>query len=183
MQEFTTTIKNLTKGLRPVNVPRDTGFLQDCLNLQPTAGDKLEQINYLQFPPVFIDTYTENRAPIAIEDFFFLYQNETLDGNVLYNDADWNAETFSVVSVNGEAGNVGIELTLDDGGATCTIEANGALHFVPGYIDQAFFSCVWLKSISVASSTSADLFSSVSAKYFRMFSIVVLPSANDCAAP
>lgn len=106
--------------------------MQDCLNLQPTAGNKLEQINYLQFPPVFIDTYTENQAPIAREDFFFLYQNETLDGNVLYNDADWNAETFSVVSVNGEAGNVGIELTLDDGGATCTIEANGALHFVPG---------------------------------------------------
>lgn len=132
MQEFTTAIKNLTKGLKPVNVSRDTGFLQDCLNLQPMPGEKLEQIKYLQFPPVFVDVYEENSPPIAREDFFFLYQNETLDGNVLYNDADWNAETFAVVSVNGEAENVGLELTLDDGGATCTINADGSLHFEPG---------------------------------------------------
>lgn len=131
MQEFTVSLKNLTKGLKPVNVFRGSGFLLDCLNLQPTAGGKLEHIDYLQFPPVFI-TEVGTSILLAKEDFFFVFQNKTLDGNVLDNDASWSALPLSIVSVNGLQSNVGVTLTLDEKGSTGTIQADGSLHFVPG---------------------------------------------------
>lgn len=132
MQEFTTDIKGMVKGLRPTRMARNTGMLVDCLNMKPVVGEKLVSQSFLQFPEKFIDVLETNTAPIAREDFFYLYINETVSGNVLDNDADWNGQSFTVVSANEDEANVGLWVTVNDGGDQFELSADGSFEFSPG---------------------------------------------------
>lgn len=129
MQEFTAKIKNITKGLAPIKLPRNTGFLLECLNLKPTAGEKLVSLESISFPP-FEDTFDTDAAPVARNDYFYIYQDETASGNVLENDYDWNAEELTVVAVDGNTESVGVWLDLDDGGKV-KIDSDGSFQYDP----------------------------------------------------
>lgn len=130
MQEFTTKIKGLTKGLRPTEMQRTTGMLVECLNLKPMPGDKLVAHVPLNFPP-FMDTLSINADPIARADYYYIYVDETATGNVLENDTDWGAQSMTVTAVNGDSDAVGEWVTVDALGSQARIMVNGDFEFTP----------------------------------------------------
>ncbi|MFC6639804.1 matrixin family metalloprotease [Sulfitobacter sp. JBTF-M27] len=72
----------------------------------------------------------DNTAPVALDDTFSVSENAVMDGNVLSNDSDADGSTLTVTEVNGEALNVGRQLSLDSG-ALLTLGANGTFDYDP----------------------------------------------------
>ena len=130
MQEFTTTIKGISKGLRPVEMKRGTGLLADSLNLRPTAGGKLVTTDTFRMPP-FDDTYGVNTTPVASDLFYIIYESETIESNVLSDVTDLDdSNVHTVVAVNGNELNVGV-INKHASGAKFTIDADGRFIFYP----------------------------------------------------
>ena len=61
MQEFTTTVKGLTAGLRPHGVRRNIGMLQVALNIRPDENEKL--VSYTPVLPLYTTQDVDPGAP------------------------------------------------------------------------------------------------------------------------
>ena len=84
-----------------------------------------------------------NPPPIAQDDLISGLQNSMVTGSVFANhgagsDSDPDGDAFSVVSVNGSSGNVGVSISGSNGGQF-VVQANGGFSFNPGtdFIDVA----------------------------------------------
>ncbi|MFC6584965.1 Ig-like domain-containing protein [Sulfitobacter aestuariivivens] len=77
---------------------------------------------------ITVDGATGNVAPVAVNDTAGVAEDATVSGNVLSNDSDADGGVLSVVAVNGQAGNVGQQITLASG-ALVTLNANGTYSY------------------------------------------------------
>ncbi|AFY35187.1 calcium-binding protein [Calothrix sp. PCC 7507] len=77
-----------------------------------------------------IDGSINNNSPIAIDDFFSTDEHFVLSENILTSDADIELDLMTVTAVNGNAANVGTEITLDSG-ALLTLNSDGTFDYDP----------------------------------------------------
>jgi hypothetical protein len=71
-----------------------------------------------------------NHPPVAVADTNATDQNTPVSGNVLTNDSDPDGDALTVSAVNGQAANVGTQITLTSG-ALLTLNANGSYSYDP----------------------------------------------------
>ena len=77
-----------------------------------------------------------NDAPVAVADADLAVKNAprvVAAAGVLSNDTDVDVEALSVYSVNGDTGNVGVQITLASG-ALLTVNANGSFTYDPNHV-------------------------------------------------
>ncbi|MEL4896703.1 Ig-like domain-containing protein, partial [Crocosphaera sp. Alani8] len=79
---------------------------------------------------ITIEGVTENTPPVAVDDTETTSETAAVDGNVLDNDSDPNGDDLTVTEVNGEAGDVGTEITLTSG-ALLTLNSDGSYNYDP----------------------------------------------------
>ncbi|WP_424965863.1 Ig-like domain-containing protein [Dinoroseobacter sp. S375] len=73
----------------------------------------------------------DNDDPEGVDDTFATNDTDVVSGNVLTNDTDVDTgDVLTVTEVNGEAANVGVEITLASG-ALLTLNANGSFDYDP----------------------------------------------------
>ncbi len=70
----------------------------------------------------------DNTPPDAVDDGYTVAEAAPVSGNVLSNDSDFDSDPISVVAVNGQAANVGAQITLASG-ALLTVNADGSLSY------------------------------------------------------
>lgn len=73
-----------------------------------------------------------NSPPTANPDSFTVFEDQTVNGNVVTNDTDPDSDTLTVTSINGSATNVGQAIAMVHG--TVTLNANGSFTYLPGII-------------------------------------------------
>ncbi|NEP73968.1 MAG: hypothetical protein F6K25_18030 [Okeania sp. SIO2G4] len=71
-----------------------------------------------------------NNPPVAVDDTASTDEDSLFSGNVLTNDTDPENDTLTVTEVNGEAADVGTELTLTSG-ALLTVNSDGTFDYDP----------------------------------------------------
>ncbi|WP_158265103.1 Ig-like domain-containing protein [Blastopirellula marina] len=74
-----------------------------------------------------------NNAPVSLDDVYTTTEDELLSvvaAGVLNNDTDADGDSLTVVDINGEAANVGTQITLDSG-ALLTLNADGSFDYDP----------------------------------------------------
>ena len=94
---------------------------------EETGGKVLTADNASEIVSTIIDAIG---LPIAAPDSFTLDEDGNVADNVLTNDIDPDGEDLEVVSINGESGDVGSEITLDSG-ATVTLNDDGTFDYDP----------------------------------------------------
>ena len=77
---------------------------------------------------ITVNGSTGNRAPDAVNDSYTSAEGAALNGNVLGNDSDPDGDQLTVTAVNGQAVNVGSQITLASG-ALLTVNANGTFSY------------------------------------------------------
>ena len=82
------------------------------------------------FTWTIVDTRGQLNAPVATDDEGSTAEDGVLNANVLTNDTDADGDTLSVTAVNGEAANVGTQITLASG-ALLTVNADGTYSYDP----------------------------------------------------
>jgi hypothetical protein len=118
---------NGTAVLRPDNTirytPRANFFGNDTFTYTISNGISSDTAT------VSVTVTPVNDPPEAVDDRFSTQEETPLMRNVLDNDIDVDGDTLTVVAINGNAGNVGMQINLTNG--TLTLNANGAFTYTP----------------------------------------------------
>ena len=79
---------------------------------------------------ITIDGVTPNTPPDAVDDINSTPETDAINGNVLNNDTDIDGDTLTVTELNGEAADVGSQVTLASG-ALLTLNSDGSYSYNP----------------------------------------------------
>ncbi len=95
-----------------------------------------DNVGHQEAPPAIPDAHTlllPNRTPVAVNDPYTTDEDTALTvaaAGVLANDTDADSDPLTVSTVQGQAANVGTQITLASG-ALVTVNANGSLTYDP----------------------------------------------------
>ncbi|MDH3666726.1 MAG: Ig-like domain-containing protein [Paracoccaceae bacterium] len=108
-------------------------FLQVINGAVDLIADTVETVFFSDQSWTFSDLFSfaggsGNAAPDAVNDGYAVAEDAALNGNVLGNDSDPDGDPLSVTAVNGQAVNVGSQITLASG-ALLTVNADGTFSY------------------------------------------------------
>ncbi len=108
-------------------------FLQVIDGAVDLIADTVETVFFSDQSWTFGDLFSfaggsGNAAPDAVNDGYSVAEDAALGGNVLSNDSDPDSDPLSVTAVNGQAANVGNQITLASG-ALLTVNADGTFSY------------------------------------------------------
>ncbi|WP_445636278.1 Dystroglycan-type cadherin-like domain-containing protein [Nostoc sp. DSM 114161] len=108
------------------------GFTSDLVDLSSFTNITRISINNITDPGGFpYDDFQFNFTPVAVDDSATTNEDTAFSGNVLANDTDLDtSDILTVSAVNGNAANVGNQITLASG-ALLTLNSDGSYNYNP----------------------------------------------------